>query len=221
MTKEQIAAELVRTKFQVRRLLRKLYWNAWKLEAIEGVLPGFRAPQYRVALPAVRSFKRSLENLVGLCKEYLAFCGRYALALLDAYEEAGATLHDLAQILNCSVRVLEESREEFERLGRKAPGLFVFAVFTWKAEHRPRKQVYDDPISEGEEQPLFTAIMYHFARKLEEDREFARTMWEKLEATFPEIRGHLYTVVEKPGGEVQVEKYYPPLKVIRGGKAAR
>jgi hypothetical protein len=47
------------------------------------------------------------------------------------------------------------------------------------------------------------------------NRKLRERMRDKIEEIFPEIRGMQYVLAEGPDGEKRLEKYYPPLKLVK------
>lgn len=55
----------------------------------------------------------------------------------------------------------------------------------------------------------------HFMRTLEANPKLRQAAHDALDEFFPELRAHQCIVTESDNGELALEKYYPPLKLVK------
>jgi regulator of replication initiation timing len=116
MQKQTIASQLVRLKRKARDLVRErkiLYSELSRLkEQLEEEERKVFKNQYTIA--KLRGAIDSLDTILDIYRYDSAILGEYAIHLLDEYEACGATDHDLAQVLNCSIKDMERYRRDYE-----------------------------------------------------------------------------------------------------------
>ncbi|SHF64954.1 hypothetical protein SAMN02745218_02792 [Desulfofundulus australicus DSM 11792] len=211
--KKDVAKLLICLKFAIRHIAKEQRQISETLHQIKNKTDGQECSDF-IKLACLRKYERDLKKIFELNNKHLAKIGELAIRALHYYESLGATDHELAQILNCNKKDLEEYRQ-MHRKFKKGVGFFVDAVMVYNVEHRSRKCdnvfIGDNP----EETPFFSALLATMLYQMENNKEFVTKMQELVEDHFPEIRGEMYSLVKDPDGKVRLEKYYPPLKLVK------
>lgn len=214
-TKKAWANLLLKLRWQLRRYIkqqRKLSDLRHKLKdnLAEEEAKTFKN-QLRIA--SLRGAIRELDSILSEIKESIARCGGLLFEALPQYEACGATDHDLAQLINCNARKMERIRADFNEMDTQGHSFFTDAIFIFHAENPLEREKEDFVIFS--DLPFFDAMTRHFIRTMEVNPKLRQTAHDALDKFFPELRAHQYIVTEGPGGEISLEEYYPPLKLVK------
>lgn len=214
--KKKMANHLVRLRRLIRFTLNKQNSILAILRSMKDDLAAEKAKvfknQYMIA-----ELEEIIANLDSLCADYenqLIKSGEFLLDILPIYEASGATDHDFAQLINCNIKRMEQIRRDFdEQEDNQGHSFFVDAVFVYHAEQPIEREKEDFVISW--DLPFFHAMTHHFMRELETNSKLRQAAHDKLDELFSELQANQYIATEAPNGEVTLEKYYPPLKIVK------
>ncbi len=167
--------------------------------------------QYRIA-----ELQKGISDLDIVCSDIeskLYVIGGFLFKALPMYEEVGATDHDFAQLINCNAKRMEQIRADFNERDTQGHSFFADAVFIWHAEQPIEREKESFVIFS--DLPFFDAMTVHFMKTLKANPQMRQAVHDKIDELFPELRAHQCIIREGTNGEVTLEKYYPPLKVMK------
>lgn len=128
--------------------------------------------------------------------------GLYLGQLLPMFEKYFSD-HEFAQLVGANYKEVEKLRRDYDAEGHETPFFVVLLLSGLEQDH---------------DEPLANALAETLKRDLDEDSALKQRARNALEDIFPEIRVKYYTLVEDDEGKQTLEKYYPPLKVVKRKK---
>lgn len=206
---------LIRQRRQLRRILKleseTRYIGRKLKDALATETSKTFKNQYRIA--ELQKGISEMDNCCNTCRNELAASGGLLFDILPMYEDSGASDHDFAQLINCNIKRMEQIRTDFDKGGTQGHSFFVDAIFVHHAEQPIEREKEDFVVFS--DLPFFDAMVTHFMKQMEANSKLRQAVHDKTDEIFPELRAYQYIVKESPDGEVSLEKYYPPLKLMK------